>query len=394
MAEETEIEFEFNVDGIEDVTFAVDELTGEDVTFTTEDSGNSDSVETDDNEIIGGAGELTFTVPEPGELPEGEVEAVTTEDKPSDNSVPSSPSFIADFASALAKDGVITGIEEDKLKELTSLSALKDAIANTIKENEFSDLNDRAKEVLAAIRAGVPIEKIEQHHNTEVQLSQYTEDKFVDAEDDDDETLTYKAEVRRNLIFNDYRVKGFSEEVAKRKTDASFNSGDDTEDAKIAIESIKAMAAQKKQAEFQSAQENKRKYEEARESLKQNVLKTEEIIPGLKVSEEMRRQIAEAMTVPTGRTKEGQLRTVVSDKRAENPTAFDTKLNYYIALGLFEDKPDTSIFKNTKVSSAVAELEKNLNSSGVYEGGRGINLKSVMESENNLDLSLLDNIKF
>lgn len=380
--EENEVEFEFNVDGIEDVTFVIDEMTGGEV----EQSDN-----TEDNK----ESELTFLAPSPGEILEEGNEVVFTEDKPSDNSVPSSPSFIADFASALAKDGVITGIEEDKLKGITSLLALKDAIADTIKTNEFADLDDRAKEVLNAIRAGVPVEKIEKFHNTEMQLAQYTEDKFVDDENDDEEALTYKAEVRRNLIFNDYRVKGFTEDVAKRKTDASFKSGDDIEDAKLAIEGLKATAAQRKQAEFQAAQENKKKYEEARESLKQNVLKTEEIVPGLKVSEEMRRQLAEAMTVPTGRTKEGQLRTVVSDKRAENPSAFDTKLNYYIALGLFNDKPDLSIFTKAKVSSAVSEMEKNLTSSGVYEGGRGINLENVMKTEQrNLDLSLLDNIKF
>jgi hypothetical protein len=383
MIVEDEVEFEFNVDGIEDVTFVVDEMTGGEIeqTETTEDNKEGS--------------ELTFLAPSPGEILEEGNEVVFTEDKPSDNSVPSSPSFIADFASALAKDGVITGIEEDKLKGITSLLALKDAIADTIKTNEFADLDDRAKEVLNAIRAGVPVEKIEKFHNTEMQLAQYTEDKFVDDDDDDEEALTYKAEVRRNLIFNDYRVKGFTEDVAKRKTDASFKSGDDIEDAKLAIEGLKATAAQRKQVEFQAAQENKKKYEEARESLKQNVLKTEEIVPGLKVSEEMRRQLAEAMTVPTGRTKEGQLRTIVSDKRAENPSAFDTKLNYYIALGLFNDKPDLSIFTKAKVSSAVSEMEKNLTSSGVYEGGRGINLENVMKTEQrNLDLSLLDNIKF
>jgi hypothetical protein len=383
MIEENEVEFEFNVDGIEDVTFVVDEMTGGEVE------------QTDTTEENKEGSELTFMAPSPGEILEEGNEVVFTEDKPSDNSVPSSPSFIADFASALAKDGVITGIEEEKLKGITSLLALKDAIADTIKSNEFADLDDRAKEVLNAIRAGVPVEKIEKFHNTEMQLAQYTEDRFVDDEDDDEEALTYKAEVRRNLIFNDYRVKGFTEEVAKRKTDASFKSGDDVEDAKIAIESLRSKINENKKAEFQAAQANKQKYEEARESLKQNVLKTEEIVPGLKVSEEMRRQLAEAMTVPTGRTKEGQLRTVVSDKRAENPSAFDTKLNYYIALGLFNDKPDLSIFTKAKVSSAVSEMEKNLTSSGVYEGGRGINLENVMKTEQrNLDLSLLDNIKF
>lgn len=388
-----EIDLDFNVEGLEDVTFTVDEFSGEEITSPVADESEDPKVENNDG---GQVDEFTFTAPSPGEvLEEGKEEVVQAEDKPSDNSVPSSPSLVVDFASALAKDGVITGVDEDKLKDITTISALRDAIANTIKSNEFSDLDDHAKEVLEAIRAGVPIEKVEQFHNTEVQLSQYTEDRFIGTEDDDEQTLEEKTNIRKNLIFNDLRVRGFSEKDAQRKTDASFNSGDDEEDAKLAIANLKSKAQERKQAEFQAAQENKRKYEEARESLKETVLKTEEIIPGLKVSEEMRREIAEALTVPTGRTKEGQLRTVVSDKRAENTQRFDTRLNYLIALGMFDEKPDLSLFTNMKVSSAVAELEKNLSNTGVYEGGRGANLKSVMETEQrNLDLSLLDNMKF
>lgn len=395
MIGENEAEFEFDVDGIDDVTFTIDDE-GNDVIPSSETETKVDNNSSENNVPEVQADEITFTVPEPGEvLEEGKEETVHTEDKPSDNSVPSSPGFVADFASALAKDGIITGIDDEKLKEITDLSKLANAIKDTIRSNEFSDLDDRAKSVLEAIRNGVAVETIEKLHNTEMQLEQFTEDRFIGSEEDDEAVLGEKENIRRSLIFNDLKVRGFSDDVAKRKTDASFNSGDDEEDAKLAIQNLKAKAQERKQMEFQAAAEERKKYEQQREELKQNVLKTEEILPGIKVSEDMRLQISEMMTVATGRTQDGRLRTAVSDKRSEDPNRFDTRLNYLIALGMFDEKPDMSLFTNTKVSSAIKELEKNLDTTGLYDGGRGISLDNVAKAEKKaLDLSLLDNMNF
>ena len=395
MIGENEAEFEFDVDGIDEVTFTIDDE-GNDIVPSSETETKVDNNSSENNVPEVQTDEITFTVPEPGEvLEEGKEEAVHTEDKPSDNSVPSSPSFVADFASALAKDGIITGVDDEKLKEITDLSKLANAIKDTIKSNEFSDLDERAKSVLEAIRNGVAVETIEKLHNTEMQLEQFTEDRFIGSEEDDEAVLSEKENIRRSLIFNDLKVRGFSDDVAKRKTDASFNSGDDEEDAKLAIQNLKAKAQERKQMEFQAAAKEREKYEKQREELKQNVLKTEEILPGIKVSEDMRLQVSEMMTVATGRTPDGRLRTAVSDKRAENPDRFDTRLNYLIAMGMFDDKPDMSLFTNIKVSSAIQELEKNLDTTGLYDGGRGISLDSVAKAEKKaLDLSLLDNMNF
>jgi hypothetical protein len=91
--------------------------------------------------------------------------------------------------------------------------------------------------------------------------------------------------------------------------------------------------------------------------------------------------MAEAMTNPTGRTENGALRTTVSDKRSESPFDFDTRLHYFIKMGLFDEKPDTSLFTKRSMSNAVQELEKSLSTEGIYDAGRGASLESITERE-------------
>jgi hypothetical protein len=50
-------------------------------------------------------------------------------------------------------------------------------------------------------------------------------------------------------------------------------------------------------------------------------------------------------------------------------------------MGLFDEKPDLSLFTRRSMSSAVEELEKSLSNEGIYEGGRGASLESITERE-------------
>ena len=57
---------------------------------------------------------------------------------------------------------------------------------------------------------------------------------------------------------------------------------------------------------------------------------------------------------------------------------------------LFEKEADLSTLKNSKVVSAVKELEKNLNQGGNYKGGRGLSLGNSGKSS--LDYDALDSL--
>ena len=376
--------FNFDIEGVEDAgTFEI-ELKEDAPASAAESAVKATTTDGEQEEADSTSSEGTFEVSMKNEIGGSDMEGETTmanvsEDMPSSESAPSSP-LLTRLASALYKDGVLTGVNEEEIKDV-DIPKLADMIRGTIKQNEYSDLDPRTKEALDAIRAGVPVDNVVKHHNAETKLSDFTEDRFIESDIDDESTAEEKKTVRQSLIFNDLIARGYSKEDAQRRTNQSFNSGDDEADAKLALNSLKQIAAQRKQAEIKEAEANRAAYEERRNDLIKKVTELKEIMPGIPVTEETAKWMAEAMTNPTGRSENGALRTVVSDKRAENPFDFDTRLHYFIKMGLFDETPDTSLFTKRSMSNAVQELEKSLSNEGIYEAGKGASLESITERE-------------
>ena len=296
------------------------------------------------------------------------------------------------IASAFAKDGILT-VDEEDLKNVKSFEDIGELIKKTIQKNEFSDLNDEAKAAIDAIRKGVPIEAVKATHNLETTLNNIKEDDFIESDTDTDEDAEQKKNLRANLIMRDLLNRNFSKEKAEKMLKRSIESGDDIDDAKEAHANLLEQVKLRKQEDLRIATERQQKIEENKKKVIETIDTTKEIIPGVKLTDEVKKFIKEGMTVPTGRTKEGQLRTVVSDKKSEDPVGFDTKLLYYIKLGLFDKEPDFSTLKNSKVTSAVAELEKNLrNSGGSHKGGKGFSLGNSGGGSSTYDM--LDGLDF
>jgi hypothetical protein len=300
--------------------------------------------------------------------------------------------IIKNLASAFQKDGIITVNDED-VKNVKSLGDLGELIKKTIQKNEFSDLNDDAKAAIDAIRKGVPIEAVRATHNLETTLNSIKEEDFIESDTDTDEDAEQKKTLRANLIMRDLLNRNFSREKAEKLLKRSIESGDDIEDSKEAHKNLLDQVKLKKQEDLKIAEQRQAEIEKNKQALIESVDKTKEIIPGVKLTDDVKKFIKEGLTAPTGRTENGQLRTVVTDKRDEDPTGFNTKLLYYIKLGLFDKEPDFSTLKNSKVTSAVAELEKNLrNSGGNYKGGKGLSLGNSGGGSSSFDM--LDDLEF
>jgi hypothetical protein len=388
-------DFEFSIEGIEENndTFEMDVLNDGSPVGDTENATLTDDDNKDENKNVDPMS--TFDVTFKNDVT-GNEEDVTDSDTPSKNGEVFSSSNVAltKLASALHQDGIITGVTEEELKDVDG-DKLAEFLKRTIKSNEYADLGDKGKEFLDAIRAGLPLETAVKIHNTELQLENFTEDLFVESDDDDDDVAESKRASREQLIYNDLLSRGFSADVAKRKTAMAFKEGVDEEDAKVALESLRTVVKQNKAAELERVKAEQEAIQTQRQALVAKVISTEEILPGIKVPEAMRSKIAKALTEPTGRDANGRLRNAVMDKRAVNAEMFDTRLNYLIELGLFDEKPDLSIFGRQKMSSAVKLLEKDLGNDVIYEGGKGTSLKGIAERENQVNmLSLLDNVQF
>ena len=387
--------FNFDIEGVEDAgTFEI-ELKEDAPASATESAVKATTTDGEKEEADSTSSEGTFEISLKDDISRSDMEGETAgnvfEDMPSSESAPSSP-LLTRLASALYKDGVLTGVNEEEIKDV-DIPKLADMIRGTIKQNEFSDLDPRTKEALNAIRAGVPVDNVVKHHNAEIKLADFTEDRFIESDIDDESVAEEKKTVRQNLIFNDLIARGYSKEDAQRRTNQSFNSGDDEADAKLALNSLKQIAEQRKQAEIKEAEANRAAYEGRRNDLMKRVAELKEVMPGIPVTEETAKWMAEAMTNPTGRSENGALRTVVSDKRSENPFDFDTRLHYFIKMGLFDETPDMSLFTKRSMSNAVQELEKSLSNEGIYEAGKGASLESITEREMKENyLRLLDGV--
>jgi len=383
---ENDFGFTFDIDGVEDAgTFEIE--LKEDAPMSAADAAVKSANTTDGKDTKAeaapsetGTFEVTLKNVISGSDKEGDATFTLPEDKPSSESAPSSPHLLTRLASALYKDGVLTGVSEEDIKDV-DIPKLAEMIKGTIQKNEYSDLDARTKEALDAIRAGVPVENVVKHHNAETKLADFTEDRFIESDMDDEDVADTKKNIRQNLIYNDLIARGYSQADAERRTRQSFNSGDDEADAKLALNSLKSIAAQRKQAEVHHAKQAQRQHENSRQDLFKKVAELKEVLPGIPVNEDTAKWMAEAMTNPTGRNENGQLRTIVSDKRSENPFNFDTRLHYLIKMGLFDEKPDLSLFTRRSMSSAVEELEKSLSTEGIYEAGRGASLESITERE-------------
>lgn len=297
--------------------------------------------------------------------------------------------LVKNLAIAFKADGILD-VDDADLENVKDLEAFAGLVKKTIQKSEFADLNDDAKAALEAIRKGVPIEAVKATYNAELAINGIKENDFIESDDDSDEDAAQKKELRANLIMRDLLNKGFSKEKAEKYLKRSVESNDDIDDAKEAHSNLLAAIKERKAADLKVAEENKVKFEKSQRELVESIEKTKEIFPGLPVSEEVKKFIIKGLTTPTGKKENGQLRTVVSDKREEDQRTFDTRLLYLIKIGMFEKEPDLSTLKNSKMASAVKELEKNLSSGGNYKGGRGLSLGN--SGKGSFEYDALDNL--
>lgn len=296
----------------------------------------------------------------------------------------------ADLARAFTKDGILTASEED-IKKVKTLSDFTELMKKTISSNELDGLGEEGKQLVEAIRNGMPLERAAAIHNHTVALEKITEDAYTDSPDDAEDVLEQKKGLRYNLIKSGYIAQGMDEAKATRLAERSFKLEEDVTDAADMHEVLKAAAKSRLANEAKDLAEKRKEQDTKIANLKKSISSHKEILPGIPVDAKMAKEIADMVTTPTGRDqKTNTVRWAVTDKRNENQERFDTRLAYLIKMGLFDDKPDMSVFNKVKTSSAIQELEKSIGGKSIdISGGRGFSAFNTDPSE----YDVLDHIK-
>lgn len=281
------------------------------------------------------------------------------EDTQSEKDKGTSPktNFYSSIASALKEEGIFPDLDDDTLNGIKTPEDFAEAVEKTVQAR----LDERQKRIDAALQADVEPDEVRRYEQTLANLDAIREEYITDE--------TEKGErLRKNLIYQDFRNRGYSEARAKREVEKSFNAGTDIEDAKEALESNREYFSNQYQDIIKEAQEEakeeQRKIKEEAAQLKKAMLEDKEVFTGITLDKTTRQKAFENITKPVFKTEDGEYLTAIQKYEMDNPVEFRKYLSVLFTM--------TDGFKNIdglvkgkvkkEVKQSLRELEHKLSS--------------------------------
>lgn len=340
----------------------------------------------------GGEEEPQVTPPDPKEKEEREIEKTTEEEEISPDDLFDNPesvgsgkdnqeeeedtqsekdkgtspktNFYSSIASALKEEGIFPDLDDDTLNGIKTPEDFAEAVERTVQAR----LDERQKRIDAALQADVEPDEVRRYEQTLANLDAIKEEYITDE--------TEKGErLRKNLIYQDFRNRGYSEARAKREVEKSFNAGTDIEDAKEALESNREYFSTQYQDLIKEAQEEakegQRKIKEEAAQLKKSMLDDKEVFTGITLDKTTRQKAFENITKPVFKTEDGEYLTAIQKYEMDNPVEFRKYLSVLFTM--------TDGFKNIdglvkgkvkkEVKQSLRELEHKLSSTARNSSG-------------------------
>jgi hypothetical protein len=280
------------------------------------------------------------------------------------------------FGSTLVEKGVFS---EELFKDFDgTIDGLVTAVDREIGygiESYKESLPDILKELIDNYEEGVPLDQLISTKSREISFNNITDSKL------EEDTNLQKEIVRQYL-----ESTGLKENKINKLIETYEDTDELFSEAKDALGEIKDLL-KKEEAYIKKQQEQERKVAEQRtkellNTVETTISKTEEIVPGIKLNDKVRKEIYSSMTQPTGRDAEGNPVNKVMEIRAKDPIKFEMTLHYLASLGIFEGKWDKVI--STAKTSSVKELEKLIKSNDNKFSGSG--KASIPASKSSADL--------
>lgn len=288
------------------------------------------------------------------------------EDTQSEKDKGTSPktNFYSSIASALKEEGIFPDLDDDTLNGIKTPEDFAEAVEKTVQAR----LDERQKRIDAALQADVEPDEVRRYEQTLANLDAIKEEYITDE--------TEKGErLRKNLIYQDFKNRGYSEARAKREVEKSFNAGTDIEDAKEALESNREYFSNQYQDLIKEAQEEakeeQRKIKEEAAQLKKAMLEDKEVFTGITLDKTTRQKAFENITKPVFKTEDGEYLTAIQKYEMDNPVEFRKYLSVLFTM--------TDGFKNIdglvkgkvkkEVKQSLRELEHKLSSTARNSSG-------------------------
>jgi hypothetical protein len=286
-------------------------------------------------------------------------------DPSSDDGDTSSPNFYSSFATAFAEDGVFPNLDSEMIEKVDSAESFSELIEAEVNAR----FEEGQRRILEALKNGVEPSDIKKFENTLNFLSSVT-DASVTAESEAGEQL------RRNLIYQDYLNKGYSQARAQKLTERTIEAGTDIEDAKEALQSNKEFFQEQydnllKEAEEEAMEQKKTQQKEAA-ALKDSLLKDKDILGDIDLTSDIRKKAYDNIAKPVYKdTESGEYLTPLQKYQMEHRSEF---LKYVgLLFTVTNGFKDFSSFAKGKVKKemrkSLRELEQTLNSTSRTKSG-------------------------
>lgn len=332
---------------------------------TTEDSEKKDS---EDTERMESADPNPFADEAGEDSEEGGDETKDEEDTNSEEST-ASPNFYSSIAKALTEDGIFQNLDEEALKSVKDADTFKELVSKEVE----SQLDDVQKRISDALKWGTEPSEIQRHEYYINFLTNQAPQQITDNSEQAEN-------LRKTLIYQDYKLRGFTDERAHREVERSFKAGTDLEDAQ---EALKSNQEYWNNSYSKLLAQNKKEYEEMQEAARKESAEIKEFLLGknqvfgeLSVDKSTRQKAYDFIMKPIELDDDGNKVTACQKMQLENRADFykNVALCYALTDGFKNLNNVTKQISKKEAKSSVKELERKLSKNSSVSGG---NLKFV-----------------
>lgn len=320
----------------------------------------------------------------PDELFEEEPESVGSEEsvkeqegEDTDDSAGASPNdndFYSSIANACAVDGAFQHLDDNRVKKVKTAEDFFDLIEDEV----IARFDEKQQRLIKALENGVEGTDIKRYENTLSYIDSIQEKDLVE-ESEKGEAL------RRNIIFQDFLNKGYSQDRARKLTERTIEAGTDIEDAKDALVSNRDYFQGEYDKLLNEAQAEADRVAAERkqqaDKLKNDILKDKHLFGDVEITSDIRKKVVDNIAKPIYRDPEtGEMYTALQRYEMENRADFIKYIGTIFTLtnGFqdFDSFVKGKVKKETK--KGLRELERTLTNTKKNTGG---NLKLVTNAK-------------
>lgn len=338
------------VDEEEGITKPTTTESGEQVDEKSKDDNKEKDKETTEVDV-----NTLFTDPE--SVGSGKEDNKEKEDTDIDKGNSSSPkNFYYSIAKALKDEGIFPDLANEAYDKITKPEDFRDLVEQQIQ----AGLDERQKRIDEALRVGIEPTEINKYEST-INYLNSIKDEAVSEEGEKGETL------RKQLIYQDFINRGYSQERASREVQKSLNAGTDVDDAIEALTGNREFFTSKYDNLIKSAKEEEadriKDRDKQNETLKKSILEDKKVFGEVDLDKATRQKVYDSISKPVFKDEDGNYLTAVQKYERDNSTEFLKNIGIIFTLtdgfknldGLVRGKVSKEVKKGLK------ELENTLN---------------------------------